>query len=240
MGNLLHPLLNFIKDQNPDIVCAQEIFSSNIKVGYDKEKFKTFELIAELFPHNFFAPTNSFEYINQKILHGNAIFSRHALTNRQTIFTSNRYANLDKDNFNKHKNTRNIQTCRVTLGDKVVTIANHHGYHESNSLGSANSIKSMRVVIDHLKTLREPIIFCGDLNLAPNSKSFQLIEQNFDFHNLVVQSKTESTLSNVFRIRNLNVVCDYILTSKNIFIKEFEVSNVIVSDHRPLILEFDL
>lgn len=240
MGNLLHPLLNFIKEQDPDIICAQEVFSSKIKVGFDKEKFQTFELIAELFPYNFFAPTNSFEYVNQKIMHGNAIFSKYQLANQQTVFTNNQYADLNKFNFYEHHNTRNIQSCSVMLGSKNLTIANHHGYHEINSAGSDKSLKCMQVAVDHLKTLKEPIILCGDLNVAPDSRPLKLIEQNFDFNNLVTQSKAKSTLSEVFRIKDLNVVCDYIFTSQAISIDNFEVSGAIVSDHRPLILDFNL
>ncbi len=238
MGNLLYPLLDFVKEQAPDIVCMQEVFSSDLTVGFDAARFKVLEAFQELFPYSFFAPTSSFEYVSQSVKHGNAIFSKHRIGGKQTTFVNGTYTDLTKDSFDY--NIRNLQSCTVELAGRPVSIVNHHGYHQLSDTGNAKSVECMRIVVDHLKTIKNPLILCGDLNVAPHSEPIRLIEQALDLNNHVTLNDVKTTLSDVFRVKDLKVVCDYIFTSKDITINRFTVSDQIVSDHKALILEFDV
>lgn len=243
LSGLHHQLLDFINEQNPDIICAQEIYSSNLKIGIEKEKYMLFEALKDCLGYGYFSPTWSFDYLGQKIHHGNAILSRLPIKNKNTTFTNGEYCDLSSKINPKFTNIRNIQSCELNINNRQLLIVNHHGYHELNSNGSEKSIKSMEQVIKHINASyagNKPLIFCGDLNLNPDSKPIKLFESSTNFKNLVVERKIKTTLSDMFRIKNLKVVCDYIFTSNDVKVIDFYVSPKVVSDHKALILEFGL
>ena len=240
LSGLHYQLLDFLETEDPDIICLQEIFSSNISIGIEKEKYMTFETLKSKFGYGYFSPTWSFDRLGQKVHYGNAIISKQPIYDTKTLFTNGKYTDLTKVITKEHTNIRNIQSCKLNIDGQQLTIVNHHGYHEPNSNGSQRSMKSMEQAIKHIKELSEPIVFCGDLNLNPNSKPVKLLESSTDFRNLVTENGARTTLSEVFRIKNLNVVCDYIFTSKNIKVNNFFVSNEAISDHRALVLDFSI
>ena len=51
------------------------------------------------------------------------------------------------------------------------------------------------------------------------------------------ENQIKTTLSQLSRVP-VDVACDYIFTSRDINIKKFSVSDVLVSDHKALILDF--
>lgn len=245
LGGLYHQLMDLVDEQNPDFICLQEVFSSNISIGIDKEKYMTFEILKNKFGYGYFSPTWSFDYLGQKVGYGNAIISKYPIYDTKTLFTNGDYADLTQNKstikYKSFTNIRNIQSCKLDIDGKTLSIINHHGYHEPNSNGSQQSIKSMKKVIEHIKAIDDgkPLIFCGDLNLNPDSEPIKLLESSTNFRNLITENGAKTTLSKVFRIKNLNVVCDYVFTSKNIKVKDFFVSNKVVSDHKALVLDFD-
>lgn len=242
-SKLHHQLLNLIEEQNPDIVCLQEIYSSNIKIGIEKDAYTAYETLKNKLGYGYFSATWSFDYLGQKVDYGNAIVSKLPIKNPKTAFTNGIYSNLTKSIPPNFLNIRNVQSCEIYPQNKKLVIVNHHGYHELNSNGSQKSIDSMKQVIKHIKTINpsnSPLLFCGDLNLNPTSKPIELLESSFEFNNLVKESAVSSTLSDLFRISNLAVVCDYIFASDKIKVNKFLVSPKIVSDHKALVLDFEL
>lgn len=75
--------------------------------------------------------------------------------------------------------------------------------------------------------------------MLPISKSIAIMNQNF--HNLIEEYKIESTRPEFENGLNKgHHVCDYIFVSDEIKVKSFEVLNTDVSDHLPLVLDFDI
>jgi endonuclease/exonuclease/phosphatase family metal-dependent hydrolase len=241
MGRLLPSLIRFIIEQEPDIVCAQEIFSSTTANPLT-ETNQTLEQIEKScnFKHTFFSPTFTFESFGAKVSHGNAIFSKHPLIDTQTFFTSNQYAPIQTaDNF--VRNIRNLQICQVNVGGKnKIIIANHHGYHELNEVGSEKTKVSLDKLSESLNNVKYPLILCGDFNVVSSSPYFEPLK-SLNLRNLTVENKISTTLSAAHRIASeKEVACDYIMCSDDINVRDFSASEKLVSDHKALILEFDI
>src|SRR3989338_56760 len=78
-------------------------------------------------------------------------------------------------------------------------------------------------------------ILCGDFNVVPDTKSMEILETSM--RNLVKEYNITTTRSHFYTKEHK--FADYILVSPEIQVKKFEVIQDVVSDHLPLMLEFD-
>src|SRR3989344_5559484 len=95
MGYLLAPLLELIRNEKPDIICAQEVFRSEEPISIE-HSYQTLSHIREAgeFEYVFFSPTWSSTVFNSSIDFGNVIFSKYPLKDQTAVFTSNEYVPL--------------------------------------------------------------------------------------------------------------------------------------------------
>lgn len=85
-----------------------------------------------------------------------------------------------------------------------------------------------------LKYLGGEKIVVGDFNLDPDTKSLGILERNL--RNLIKEYDVPTTRSTLYTRKSK--FADYVLVSPGVKIIDFHVSNVAVSDHLPMILEF--
>jgi endonuclease/exonuclease/phosphatase family metal-dependent hydrolase len=233
-GKLGHQLVEFLKREQPDIVCMQEV---NDLKGHAGPLFTTLDEIKEAsdFRHTVVAPALSYRFMNRMLTFGNAIMSNLPMSNHNLIYTRGKLTK-NYDILEDDINVRVLQHVNVTIGNTPINVLNHHGHYIPNTkLGSEETLRQMQIIADYLDQLSGPIILCGDFNLAPSSKSLMLI--NDRLINLSVQFGLKNTYN---RIHVNHEVCDYIFVSPEIKVKKFQASDALVSDHKALILEFDL
>jgi endonuclease/exonuclease/phosphatase family metal-dependent hydrolase len=235
-GKLGNSVIRFLNQQNPDIVCLQEV--SEIE-GSTGGMFIPLHVIQEKtgLAHASFGPTASYRFMTRKCQYGNVILSKLPLEHEETIFVHGQY-NDDYDRAEGDYNNRNLQTCQVKLPSQTITVINHHGFHIPDPVGNDQSLQAMEKVADILKSLDGPRIFCADLNVSPDSPVLNPLSK-LKLRNLTAENQLSSTLSKVHHL-DMPIACDYIFVSPDIKVTNFETSDEIVSDHKPLILEFDL
>lgn len=240
-GYLIQPLMEFIRQEQPDILCSQEVSSSS-RPNPLFHIFQNLEYIKEAgdFEYTFFSPTSSFDAFGAKVDTGNAIFSKIPFVNQRTEFINEKY-NPDQTVLDFRFNITNIQICELQLpNNQKLAVANYHGYHDVNPLGTERTIECSKEVAKILNPLKDSLLLCGDFNISPESPAFKPIN-SLDLINPTVENGIKTTLSKVHRISNRDkTVCDYILHSPKVKVGKFTVSDKIVSDHKALILEFDL
>jgi endonuclease/exonuclease/phosphatase family metal-dependent hydrolase len=78
-------------------------------------------------------------------------------------------------------------------------------------------------------------MLCGDFNLRPDTQSLELLEH--DMLNLIKSHKVTSTRTSLYP--KDEKFADYIFVSKDITVNQFNVLQHEVSDHAPLLLEFE-
>jgi len=82
-------------------------------------------------------------------------------------------------------------------------------------------------------------ILCGDFNLAPDTRSLEIIKENMV--DLIEKYEVESTRSSFYRHYGEPGLsfADYMIVSPEIKVNDFRVLQDPVSDHLPLYLDFE-
>ncbi|MDB5170505.1 MAG: hypothetical protein JWO35_199 [Candidatus Saccharibacteria bacterium] len=233
-GKLEFQLLDFFADQQADIACLQEV---NDLKGPSGALFATFDEILEIgnFSDSHMAALHSSNYMNRTLHYGNATASKFPIVERHTIFTYGDY----KDNFDMvddETNVRNLQHIVVDVSGKNLHVLNHHGFFIAGSkAGDDETLRQMHMIANYIKQLDGPVILSGDFNLAPNSESMQV------FNDLLTDLSSKFGLTSTYAHLSIhNVVCDYILVNNQVTVNNFQMSDDLISDHKALILDFDL
>jgi|WetSurMetagenome_2_1015567.scaffolds.fasta_scaffold152570_2 endonuclease/exonuclease/phosphatase family metal-dependent hydrolase len=250
-------LLKFFSKQKFDILCLQEVAgridpSTNPKYISKNHIDNTTKNLK----HSFFSPTLVLRDCHLKHFHqkenfdydfggflevGNYLKTKFKMLNKSSVFVKRSSSGTAPDwlHFPKTQ-TKDVQVVDLELSNsKKLRILNYHGIWTKEKVGNAETEKACKKILDLAKAANYPSIIVGDFNLFPDTPSMQVFYNDFislvDKHNILTTRPNSNELSHLER----NVV-DYILVSKNIEINSFEVLDSDVSDHLPLVLDFDL
>lgn len=238
-GRILRHVTHFLEKEQPDIVCLQEVYSTPDPVRW-WDSFSALEAMQRSLPYMqwFFAPLYSFEVQGRKVTAGNAIGSRFPISQQKVMFTTGHFTDVNEDPIS---NVRNVQTCQLELKDgKTLSVANHHAYWDKNPAGTPDSVRCMQQVKEAVDQLPVPKVLCGDMNVRPESETMQLFKGSLA--NLTEIHKLTTTLTQVGAAfdRDNIVPCDHVLISPEISVQKFYASEKIISDHKALVLLFDV
>lgn len=232
-GHVLNPLLEFIQaHQDIDIFCLQEVYHQAPYKVSDEDREVSLNIFSELgnlLPDHigFFRPT-----VNQS--YGLGLFVKKSIDV------------LDEGDITIHHNptykgtgpthSRNLQWLTCRYHDQTYSIFNVHGLW--NGMGKTDSEERL-AQSQRIKMFMEGIdtskILCGDFNLRPDTQSLEMLEH--DMLNLIKSHKVTSTRTSLYP--KDEKFADYILVSKDVAVNQFSVLTHEVSDHAPLLLEFE-
>jgi len=244
---------NFIKDQDPDIVAFQEIMRH-----FDDKVFNTYkskehieEIIGKKLPFSFFGPQwisdamrkNGEKYrdFNGFVEQGNEIITKFPILNATNEFFHRDYSlELDWTNFHTEDHPRSVQVAELDVG-KRLQILNLHGLYSKDKKDSARTLNQCKYVIKAAKRKDIPTIIVGDFNLLPDTESMKIIDK--EFRNLITEYNITSTVpdhDHGTESKKGRFVMDYIFVNEKIKVNNFEVIDTNISDHLPLLLDFDI
>ncbi len=134
----------------------------------------------------------------------------------------------------------------IKIKNKILSVGNVHGTAAPGDKKDTDSrIEQSNLILNSFET-KGNIIIGGDFNLLRNTQSVEVFEK-LGYKNLINDFNIKSTRNNIAWERFKNdpgfvkqFDSDYIFASDGIKIKSFEVPDVEVSDHLPLILEFEV
>lgn len=176
MGRLTRQIIPLIERERPDIITAQEVFSTDGRIVFPDNTFDLAEKVrhAGSYEHVYFSPTWDMQITGQMVQFGNVTFSKHPIVSSETIFTCGEVIHdMTADNYKP--NTRNAQFITLRVGDSDILIVNHHGYWEADPAGSKASVIAMQYVTDRLHAFENmPIVIAGDMNLNPDTPGMRL------------------------------------------------------------------
>ncbi len=231
-GRLERAIVNFLKEEQPDIICLQEVVS--LEGGAGGWFFMTLEdLTDQLNTNKLYAPFLNFNFMNRKAEVGNAILSNLPMTHEATIFTGGEYLE-GFDSTETSGNINNLLHVSFNLPAGKLNVLTHHGHLVPGTKeGNEETVRQSRMIADYVTTLDEAVILTGDFNLSPSSESIGILSEVLT--NLSVENNLASTYSEFGKNQE---VCDYIFVNNEVDVKSFSVSQTIVSDHLALIMEF--
>lgn len=236
-GIVFEPLMDFFKKhaEDTDIFCLQEVFNNlpgvPSKVQTKNPRLTIYSDIKAVLPQ-FDSYTHPTEDTEESL----AMFVRKTIPidSIDEIFVyrwKNAMENNDPSTYGI-----NVEYLQFHYGEKKYTICNLHGHWTPNFKGDnparleqSQNIKKLLDGFDGAK------ILCGDFNVAPDTQSIAILETSMK--NLIKEYKITSTRSHLYT-KEVKF-SDYIMVSSEIRVKKFEVIQDVVSDHLPLLLEFD-
>lgn len=233
-GRLEPQIRDLLHSEQPDIVCLQEAISFGAN---GSGLFITIESIQEDLDlqHVAFSPVFSFSYMKGLAKFGNGILSRLPITRTETVFTYLEH----KDNFmwgEDSSNVRNFVHAELDINGSPYHVLTHHGFWVAeHKNGNDETKRQMQLLADYTKRLDGPVILTGDFNLVPESESVKIL--NRQLHNLTLEHKLATTRTS---LTHKTEACDYIFVNDSVRTNQFAALDEIVSDHKALILEFDI
>ena len=259
-GRWLQQLLAFLRQQNEqiDIFCFQEVIS---QYGYEGIPEAAHRLVPEHLDEQVCSGD-----IAKALEHKLVYLSPHCDVERHAPSGNAIYANTPSgfdglknfdfktfDLFSYEKKGKNVslQTLAFEFYDdqkpgKTKTklcVMNIHGVHvEQGKIDTPERIRQMEKIRDIVSFLNRryenpDMILCGDFNLNPNTFCIDMIE-DMGFRNLITEFGITNTRSSLYSKKER--YADYIFVSNGILVNSFNVLDVEISDHLPLMLDFDL
>lgn len=182
-------ILNFLKEEQPDIVCFQEYFYENSK----RINFPTTDTILPILKLDN-DPKYYYQYFPQKLkneyFYGLAVFSRYRIVRAEPVpmpeFSSNAAVFIDirfkRDTIriynvhlaSIHMDRADYETSRKFSNQESDSNFNENAKHIYDKLAQAFVNRKMQVdsLRAHMDACPYPIILCGDFNDTPASYSY--------------------------------------------------------------------
>lgn len=131
----------------------------------------------------------------------------------------------------------------VRSGISTVRILNFHGISKpGDKKDCPNRLKQNQYLLEKTKDTKYPIVIGGDFNIEPDQKSIKSFSEQ-GYRDLIKEYEVKNTRNRHVWERYPDTIqhfSDYIFVRGNVNIKSFEVPNIEISDHLPMILEVSL
>ncbi len=249
-------LKQFFTQHQPDIVALQEVIRRVDASA--KPEFITKDVIDESlgFKNHFYGPIYILDRFEQPNFHGhekfvfeldgkvdfgNYIGSAFPLISAENFFVRDNYSYYqDWSRKWPHDDARAVLIADLQLpGGKDLRVMTYHGIWSQGKLGDAATKRACEQIRELAEAVEHPVIITGDFNLFPDTPSMQVLSDSF--RSLVDEYSIHTTRpqTNELNDQPRNVV-DYIFVSDGITVTDFQVPDSDVSDHLPLILEFEV
>ncbi|RYG00911.1 MAG: endonuclease, partial [Chitinophagaceae bacterium] len=230
-------MLNIIKEQQPDVICFQEFYSRN-KGEYDiidslKRLLKT--------PHYYFFPSSKNSYEGT----GMAIFSKFPIKNpthvnfdtdggNGSIYVDIMYNNRPLRIYNIHLRSISFEKQDYSYLDKVKKINpdKQSSKRIYRMLRDAFKKRAAHVAVmkAELKKCTTSYIIAGDFNDTPASYAVQQLTKG---HNNAFAEQGKG-LGRTYNGKFPNFQIDYILSTKDLAIVNYKITEAKLSDHFPV------
>lgn len=242
--------MEFIESEKEtaDVFCFQEMYdtSSDVKNNINGTRANLFFEIQQRLPEfiGYMATTfNAYDLetvdglgkVDYDLKYGLASFVKNTIKveDQGQVMVHRGIGQTDPEEIAYHP--RNLQYLDVIIDDRKLRVCNFHGlwsfkYGKKDFPDRINQSNRIKEFLD--KTV-DPKILVGDFNLEPDTRSLAILEEN-----MVDLIKTYGITTTRSSYCDKPVkFADYALVSPDIEIVDFQVPNVLASDHLPLILE---
>ncbi len=233
-GKLEKQISELLRREDADVVCLQEVVQ--VEGGRSYFFLDLQELMSATgYEYFYHTPSWSGKYMRREAHWGNCVLSKTPFKSTHSFYTYQEKVNdfdfLEDTDYNAG---RSVQHVSVEHNGQPVNILNHHGYHlHSHKNGDEETVRQCGLIADYAKKLNGPVVLCGDFNLIPDSPSLEQINAV-----LVNHVKERGILSTRTPLTHKTEACDFIFTSPDIEVMNFQVLDDIVSDHKALTIEF--
>lgn len=257
-GKIFDPLVAFIKANasDTDIFCFQEVLRTSkgsfISNGAKANLFDEFKKRLEKSQSFFAIAQEHFDQttiVREEVDTGVATFVNQKITVNKTgeFFVCNSLNSFILNDFESFP--ANLHWVQFLLNGKQLTVCNVHGVSEpGNKLDSPERLAQSQKILDFINEQSGEKIIVGDFNLLPDTESITMFERA-GFLNLIKEFSIKTTRGSLHKklyphygtgSNGWQEFADYAFVSAGIKAKSLTVPDVSISDHLPLILEFEV
>lgn len=242
-------VIELISNDKYDIVTLQEATRKIEDAVFDKYNKSNIIKSNTDYKYSFFGPlwiANHHEKNNSisqdfggLIEQGNEVLAKYPMIQSENVFYYKNYSDFtDTTNFRQEDHPRAFENVILNINDKKLQIINVHGIWNKDKIGDERTMNQSEVILSYVRD-DIPCIITGDFNLLPNTESINKINKKMT--NLIEEYNIQSTRPTFDDgLDRGDLVCDYIFVNEKVRVNDFKVLNSNVSDHLPLILDFDL
>ncbi len=218
-----------------DIFCFQEIHTNKTSEADSSvgERSEFFEELQKLLP--------DFKAIFAEQMSGTglATFVRKPLeiidSDSYLILSADELSHLKMGNGMRRYYPRIVQA--VSLKNPQITIFNFHGVPGNEKKDSPERDLQMNRLYKILGTVNGEKVLVGDFNLRPDTNAIHGLEKIM--RNLVIECGFKTTRTKLYDKKESMPFADYTFATPGINVKKFEVLTDEVSDHSPMLLQFE-
>ena len=236
-GRLSQQIVELVDERKPEFITAQEIYKGGDTVLAPENMFTLYEQVAKRYPYHSFSAVHALKIARGKAEMGTAIFSQHPIVDTSSFFTHGSYVDGISAGNDVH-NSRTLQSATIAVDKGNLQLLTHHGHWVPNAHGDETSVEKMQDITDYIQELDSsiPLIFAGDLNVTPESPAMRPFDGLLT--NLVASYAIKNTLSSFRKLKD--IPCDHVLVNDKVNVRNLYTLEETVSDHKPVILEFDI
>ncbi|MBI4176216.1 MAG: endonuclease/exonuclease/phosphatase family protein [Candidatus Aenigmarchaeota archaeon] len=244
---MLDNLLEFLREQKPDILAMQEVSSGRENFCEDKTLDLFDEIKKSTGLHGFSVPSRGVRYPDGEVcVDSTAFLTRYPVVSDVKTIWLRDYREYDSRRFRpeeeKERLPRNAIHAQVRIDGRNVNLFTGHFAWSTSPTDSHEKMRQIRILVDYIRKLGgEPFILTGDFNMPPNTHVME--EVSAIGRNWVVEAGIKATLHpkihHIAKVKPLFVV-DYIFTSGHFRPVKIAAPVMPVSDHLPVIGEFEL
>lgn len=224
---IIHPkeikekLVETLKKYSPDILSFVEVgggsFFENDYIDYIKKELGMAHRMKRS-KYNFHGFSGLLKHIPLLSRQTNGVLSKFALLKPEVIHL-------------KEGIKRSVLKVEVALPNPITLFLVHL------SLGEETRKKQIEEITKHVKLTRGPVILAGDFNTANGEKEIhKMLKQTGLNHKFLPPRKRYLTYPTCHPRKRL----DYVLASEDIDVKNYEVLDVHLSDHLPVLIDFEV
>jgi endonuclease/exonuclease/phosphatase family metal-dependent hydrolase len=240
-GILLEGIVDFLTQQDADIVLLQEVYD-----GTDSElpeQYRSIEALQKRLTYSyvdFVADFLDFDRTNGKARRGNAIFSKFPITERDAVFFNSPYSETYHDvPGNYHNCPRDLQHVTVSTPEGSLHVFNIQGAWDLDGDNYGPLRKQMSDAIIKAVTGKAHVVLGGDTNARPTNQAIRRLDKYL----VNVYGNERQTSFNMRRKENpgyATSVVDMFLVSRDVQVLSHECPDIDISDHLPLIMTINL
>lgn len=241
-GKLMDNIIEFIKEEKPDILFLQEAQESNDLT--DTRRFNTNQELQKqlLFPYYLFAPHYEVVVKGIRVLHGNAILSNYPLRMLGQIYFDSFFERVDHSAMDEagdySKLPHSMLSAEASIANYKINLFNVHGVWDKHGKDTNRRLKMSNTIVEQVRNKPNSIL-AGDFNLNPDTQAVRNIEK---YLTSVFGFSLESTFNMKHKtdVGFATAVVDQIFVSETFNVLSKRCPAVDISDHLPLICELEL
>jgi len=238
-GRLFDSMVEFLRDQNADILMLQEVFNSDDPTL--EPRFRCYTELQKLLGYRYadFAPALTFTASDGSVadmIQGNAVLSRFPLSSKEPIFFNEPFGNFVDTNANAPTCPRNLQRVVAETPVGPLHVLNLQGVWDLEGDNPSEKRYNMaRIIIEQARG-KKRVVVAGDTNAKPTNKAMLTLEEHLN-------SVFKNELKTSFNTRRKDMekfpgygtaVVDLMYVSPDVKVLAKDCPSVDISDHLPL------